>query len=140
MTKGNQQQNHVQATAVPVERAFLVGVDTDRATSEFELKDSLAELAQLADTAGALILGSIQQKLEHPTPAYYIGRGKVEELVRLKGELGFNLVIFDDELRPVQLRNLEQELGVKVIDRTALILDIFSRRAHTHEGRLQVEL
>jgi GTP-binding protein HflX len=80
------------------------------------------------------------QSRSAPTPAYYLGKGKLEELVSLQEETGYDLVIMDDELSPVQQRNLEQALGVKVIDRTALILDIFARRAHTHEGRLQVEL
>lgn len=141
MTKTVPRQDHVLNTAVPEEKAFLVGVDTgDQAAGEFSVNDSLAELGQLAGTAGAIVLGSAYQKRDHPTPAYYIGRGKVEEVARLKGELGFNLVIFDDELTPTQLRNLERDLGLKVLDRTALILDIFARRAQTHEGRLQVEL
>ena len=140
MTKGENRQDHTQATALPVERALLVGVDTGAKAGGFTIEDSLAELAQLAVTAGAQVLGSTSQKLEHPTPAYYIGRGKVEELARLKGQLDCNLVVFDDELAPSQLRNLERELAVKVIDRAALILDIFARRAQTHEGRLQVEL
>ena len=80
------------------------------------------------------------QSLAAPTSAYYLGKGKLEELALLKEELEFDLVIFDDELSPAQQRNLEKVLGVKVIDRTALILDIFAHRAHTHEGKLQVEL
>jgi GTP-binding protein HflX len=80
------------------------------------------------------------QRLTAPTPAYYLGKGKLEELASLKEQLGYDLVIFDDELSPAQQRNLERAVDAKVIDRTALILDIFARRAHTHEGRLQVEL
>ncbi len=140
MTKEDQKQAQTQATTAPAERAFLVGVETGKGAGEFKIEDSLAELAQLAHTAGAQVLGTIKQKLDHPTSAHYIGRGKMEELGRLKGELGFDVVIFDDELTPTQQRNLERELGIKVIDRTALILDIFARRAQTHEGRLQVEL
>lgn len=138
MTRTTQFQ--VQNTAVPLEKAFLVGVDTGDRGGEFSVQDSLLELGQLAATAGATVLGSTTQKLSHPTSAHYIGRGKVEEVAHLKGELGFNLVVFDDELTPTQLRNLERDLGIKVLDRTALILDIFARRAQTHEGRLQVEL
>lgn len=82
----------------------------------------------------------VTQRLNAPSHAYYVGKGKLEELVRLKGELSYDLAIFDDELSPVQQRNIENALQVKVIDRTALILDIFARRAGTREGKLQVEL
>jgi GTP-binding protein HflX len=85
-------------------------------------------------------VGSVAQRLNRPTPTYYVGRGKLDELASLKTRTEYDLVIFDDELSPAQGRNLEQFLGVKVIDRTALILDIFAARARTHEGRLQVEL
>ncbi len=104
------------------------------------MEDSLEELSLLARTAGAEVTGKVIQRLEKPNPAHLIGRGKLEEIAALKEDLGYDLVIFDDELSPAQQRNLEQALGVKVIDRTALILDIFARRAQTHEGRLQVEL
>ena len=107
----------------------------DRWTPE----DSIGELASLADTAGVEIVGQIIQRLEKPT-AVYLGSGKLKELVALKGEVGYNVVIFDDELSPRQQKNLEEALEVKVIDRTALILEIFARRAQTHEGKLQVEL
>lgn len=80
------------------------------------------------------------QRLAAPSPAHYVGKGKLQELVSLKEKVGYDLVIFDDELSPAQQRNLEQALGVRVVDRSALILDIFARRARTHEGRLQVEL
>lgn len=91
-------------------------------------------------TAGAEVVGASVQRRQRPTPAYYVGKGKLEELTELKGELGYDVAIFDDELSPTQQRNLEEALAVKIIDRTALILDIFARRAQTHEGRLQVEL
>lgn len=100
----------------------------------------MGELGQLARTAGAEVVGTMTQRLETPTAAHYIGKGKLEELVSIKEKVGFELVIFDDELSPAQQRNLERALGVKVIDRSALILDIFARHARTHEGRLQVEL
>ncbi len=104
------------------------------------MEDSLEELAQLADTAGAEVVGALVQRLTKPTPAYYLGKGKIGELAELRREVGYDVVLFDDELSPTQQRNLEQALGVKIIDRTALILDIFAKRAQTHEGRLQVEL
>ena len=100
----------------------------------------MEELTLLAVTAGAEVAGALVQRLQHPTPAYYLGKGKVEELADLKGEVGYDVVIFDDELSPTQQINLEQALEVKVIDRTALILDIFAKRAQTREGRLQVQL
>ena len=99
----------------------------------------MAELAQLATTAGAETVARLSQHLEKPTP-YYLGKGKLEELKDLKTQHHCDLVIFDDELTPNQGRNLERVLEVKVIDRTALILDIFSRHARTREGQLQVEL
>ncbi|HEY8489937.1 MAG TPA: GTPase HflX [Dehalococcoidia bacterium] len=103
-------------------------------------ESSLDELEQLALTAGAEVVGRAVQRLEQPNPATYIGKGKLAEIVALGPRLAYTLVIFDDELTPSQQRNLEQALKVKVIDRTALILDIFARRARTREGRLQVEL
>lgn len=91
-------------------------------------------------TAGAEVVGASIQRRHSPTPAYYVGKGKIEELAELKEELEYDVVIFDDELSPTQQRNLEEALEIKIIDRTALILDIFAKRAQTHEGRLQVEL
>jgi GTP-binding protein HflX len=86
------------------------------------------------------VVGTVTQNLDAPSPTYYIGRGKIEEIINLKEQTQYDTVIFDDELSPRQQRNLEQTLGVKVIDRSALILDIFARKARTHEGKLQVEL
>lgn len=94
----------------------------------------------MARTAGAEVVGSLTQRLATPNHTYYMGKGKLEELISLKEKAGYNLVVFDDELSPAQQRNLEEALEVKVIDRSALILDIFAQRAKTHEGRLQVEL
>lgn len=119
------------------ECAILVGVERQNG---WDVSDSLQELAQLVETAGAEILGSVTQKKDRPDPALFIGRGKIEELRLLRQEQGANIIIFDDELSPAQQRNLEQLLGVKIIDRTALILDIFAQRARSHEGKLQVEL
>ncbi len=123
-----------------MENALLVGVEKKGARNTWPLDDSLAELAQLARTAGAEVVGTLSQRLDRLTAAYLLGKGKLEELTSLKRELGYDLVIFDEELSPTQQRNIERVLQVKVIDRTALILDIFAKRARTHEGRLQVEL
>ena len=101
---------------------------------------SLEELALLADTAGAEVVGTTVQRLETPNPATYIGKGKVQEVASQRAPTEYSTVIFDDELSPSQQRNLEKELEVKVLDRTALILDIFAQHARTREGRLQVEL
>ncbi len=117
------------------ERAFLVGVETGN-----ERYDSLQELAELADTAGADVVGRESQRRNTPDNAFYIGRGKAEELVKVATAQNVGLFIFDDELSAVQIRNLEQLLGARVIDRTALILDIFAGRATSREGKLQVEL
>jgi GTP-binding protein HflX len=103
------------------------------------MDDSLHELAELARAAGAEVMGTIRQRLFRPT-SYYLGRGKLEEVKQLKALHKCSVVIFDDELSPTQQRNLEQTIGEKVIDRTALILDIFASRARTREGQLQVEL
>jgi len=130
----------IYRTQSPMEKALLVGVGVKGARNTWSLDDSLAELAQLARTAGAEVVGTLTQRLDRPTAAYLLGKGKLEELTSLKRELGYDLVIFDEELSPAQQRNIEQALQVKVIDRTALILDIFANRARTHEGRLQVEL
>jgi GTP-binding protein HflX len=94
----------------------------------------------LTNAAGAQVAGKIVQQLTVPSNPYYVGKGKLEELLALKDSVNYSTLILDDELSPAQQRNLEEALGVKVIDRAALILDIFARRARTHEGRLQVEL
>jgi GTP-binding protein HflX len=107
---------------------------------QWSAEDSIDELAQLAGTAGAKVVGRLIQRLPRAVKTHYLGKGKLEELVALKGSKNYSLVIFDDELTPLQQHNLEEALKVKVIDRVALILDIFSRRAHTREGQLQVEL
>lgn len=104
------------------------------------MDSSLDELALLAQTAGITVVGRDTQNLTHINPGTYIGSGKVEELKERRAELNYALIIFDDELSPAQLRNLERELGVTVLDRTALILDIFAMHARTREGALQVEL
>lgn len=126
------------STAPTVDRAYLVAADLNGAL--LPAAESIAELGELARTAGAEVVGTAIQRLEKPNAATYIGKGKVEEIVAARRDLDANVVIFDDELSPSQQRNLETSLGVKVIDRTALILDIFATRAHTREGRLQVAL
>ncbi|MBI2863292.1 MAG: GTPase HflX [Chloroflexi bacterium] len=128
------------STEQPVEKALLLAVETPQTPRLWSVEDSLDELAQLAGTAGAEVVGRSVQRLSSPNPAHYVGTGKLTELSEEKGILGFTLVVTDDELSPAQQRGLEKALRVKVLDRTALILDIFARRARTHEGRLQVEL
>jgi len=100
----------------------------------------MKELAQLARTAGADVIGRLIQRSPIPSRTHYLGKGKLDELLSLKGSANYDVVIFDDGLSPLQQRNLEEALKVKIIDRAALILDIFARRARTREGQLQVEL
>ena len=116
---------------------ILVGAEIG---SDQNVDESLKELERLVETAGGEVVGRLVQRREKPDPAYYIGKGKLEELKTLQADLLPTLVIFDDELSPAQGRNLETALEVKVLDRTALILDIFAQRARSHEGQLQVEL
>ena len=125
-------------TAPIADRAYLVAADT-RGTL-LSADESIEELAELARTAGAAVVGRTTQKLDHPVAATYIGSGKVGEVAEECKRLDSNVVVFDDELSPSQQRNLEKALGMKVIDRTALILDIFATRAQTREGGLQVAL
>jgi GTP-binding protein HflX len=126
-----------------IERGLLVGVGIKGEPALFSLSDSLDELARLAETAGVRVVGRLTQMLNAPNPATLIGRGKLEELVQFVREADIQVVIFDDELSPRQQRDIERAIdadGVKVLDRTALILDIFAQHAHTREGALQVEL
>jgi GTP-binding protein HflX len=132
-------RDRLHDVAPPAEKAFLVAVDTGD-DAGWTAQDSLTELASLADTAGADVVGGEWQNRRHVDPNWYVGRGKAEELVAAKSETGFDLLIADDELSPAQQKALEGLLRVKVIDRSRLILDIFALHAHTHEGRLQVEL
>lgn len=135
-------QDGLMATQPPAERAILVGVELSGYPSLLSLEDSLAELTLLAKTAGVIVIGKITQRMETPNPATFIGSGKLEELHGYVLETGASVVIFDEELSPRQQRDLEKVLGenIKVIDRTALILDIFARHARTREGAVQVEL
>lgn len=130
----------LKSTAEAIERAVLVGIELDKNSSGYTLDESLAELAELATTAGAEVVATVTQHRDRPDKAFFVGSGKVAEITdALTVEAG-TLVIFDDELSPSQQTNLENALGVKVIDRTALILDIFAQRARSREGKLQVEL
>ena len=121
------------------ERALLIGLEQE-GVSKWDLRDSMAELRELANSAGAEVVDTVTQKLQKPTAPYYIGKGKAE-LIRdsIPGQR-VTSVIFDDELSPAQGRNLENLLSRKVLDRTQLILDIFAQRARSREGRLQIEL
>ncbi len=126
-----------------IERGLLVGVAIKGQPAPFTLDDSLDELARLAETAGVTVAGRLTQTLERPNPATLIGKGKLEELVSVVRGEDIQVVIFDDELSPRQQREIERAIddeNVKVLDRTALILDIFAQHAHTKEGALQVEL
>ena len=111
-----------------------------RSNARHQVDEHLEELGRLADTAGALVVGTLTQQLDRPHPGTYLGSGKVEELTLRIKELGATLVIFDDELSPAQGKNLEQAVGTRVMDRAELILDIFATRARSSEARMQVEL
>jgi len=127
------------ATKPEAERAGLVGCyfgNRERAQAE----ESLLELEALAQAAGAAVAERVLQERVAPDPAYFVGKGKAEELRRQVEERALDLLVFDDELSPGQMRNLERKAGCKILDRTQLILDIFARRARTREGKLQVEL
>ena len=121
------------------ERVFLVGAEF-KSRRRPDLRDSLAELAELAATAGGEVVGDGLQKLDAPTPATFIGKGKAEEFAEFCRRNEVDTVIFDDELSPAQSRTLEEIFNCKILDRTSLILDIFAQRARTREGKLQIEL
>jgi GTP-binding protein HflX len=131
-----------RTTGISSESAILVGVQlsNDRTQNGIHASDPLDELAGLVQTAGAEIVGRITQKRPSPDPATYIGTGKVEEIKHFVEVLEADVVVFDNDLSPAQIRNLEEAFKVKVLDRTEIILDIFSGRAQTHEARLAVEL
>jgi GTP-binding protein HflX len=122
------------------ERAILVGIDRPR-TDGWALEEDLAELERLVDTAGAVVAGTLTQRMERPHPRTFVGSGKATEIEALARELSATVIVFDDELSPSQQANLEGLLAnIRVIDRTQLILDIFAAHAVSHEGKLQVEL
>lgn len=122
-----------------LERTLVVGIKHPKDPLRV-LKDSLEELELLIQTAGGMVIERVWQEVKTPHPALYIGKGKVGEIAEIVEDKGIELVAVDEELSPVQNRNLEKEWGVRVVDRTAVILDIFALRAHSKEGKLQVEL
>ena len=121
------------------DRVLVVGLMTDK-TTEQQFQDGLTELALLLDTAGGQVLHTISQKRSRPHPQTVVGTGKVEEIALKVQTLGANLVAFNQNLSPAQVRNLESSFGVRVVDRTEVILDIFAQRARSRAGKLQVEL
>lgn len=131
-----------EETTRPKERAFGVGVEVYGSENLLSLEDSLAELGLLAETAGLDLVGQTSQKIDRPNPQTFIGSGKVEEVRAFIEEFQADVLLFDDELSPRHLRELEEIMGnkVRILDRTALILDIFAQHANTREGALQVEL
>ena len=140
-----QQARTAGATVPPAARQARSAAITPRAAADedaipFDAEESLDELKELATSAGANIVGTLLQRRDRPDPATLIGSGKVEELQGIVASSGAELVIFDHDLTPSQLRNLERKLSARVLDRTQLILDIFARHARTREGQLQVEL
>ena len=125
------------------ERALLVGLNitsTSRRIDDIDINESMEELKELTKAAGAEVVGSITQNRQSRDAAYYIGKGKVEELKAYCESLDASMAIFNDELSGAHIRNIEEIVGIKVIDRTTLILDIFAQRALSKEGKLQVEL
>ena len=120
-----------------IEKVILVGVSEQDGD---DAEDSVAELAELVRTAGAVVVGTLIQKRELMHPGTYVGTGKVAEIAAMIAERGATGIVCDDELSPAQLKNLEQMLDTKVMDRTLIILDIFAARATTSEGKIQVEL
>jgi GTP-binding protein HflX len=139
ITEGKIPKATISTEKVP-ERVVLVAVEPTREKTTWPAESSIAELAALAYTAGANVVGKLTQKLRSPAKTTYLGKGKLEELLNLKDKLKYDSIIIDDELSPQQQHHLEEFLHAKVIDRIALILDIFAKRARTHEGQLQVEL
>ena len=123
-----------------MERALLVGAPRKGSADARDVEEHLDELARLVDTAGAAVAGRVVQHIAAPTPDLYIGRGKAEEIGRQVRDIGATVVVFDEELSPRQGKNLEEALGMRVMDRTEVILDIFALRARSREARMQVEL
>ena len=131
----------VEYRKLQLERVVLVGVWAGHnAQAQADADASMAELARLAETAGSIVLDAVVQRRRQPDPATYIGTGKVDAITEIVAATGADTVICDGELSPSQLRNLEERTNVKVIDRTALILDIFAQHARSKEGKAQVEL
>lgn len=135
-------KKNLTPTTPPRERAFLVGVEVHGQSHLLTLEDSLTELSLLCDTAGLEVVGELTQKMDRPNPVTFIGSGKVEELKALAEDSLAQVIVFDNELSPRHQRELEKHIGenVRILDRTAVILDIFAQHAHTSEGQLQVKL
>jgi GTP-binding protein HflX len=126
--------------APAVERAILIGAPVKGSDGSRHLAEHLAELARLTDTAGAVVVGELTQRLERPHPATYLGKGKLDQLRDRIAETSATLLIFDDELTPAQGKNIEEATGLRALDRAELILDIFATRARSSEAKIQVEL
>ncbi|MDX2228053.1 MAG: GTPase HflX [Leptolyngbyaceae cyanobacterium bins.349] len=121
------------------DRVLIVGLRTDTMTAD-QFRDELEELARLVETAGGDVLQTLKQRRAHPHPQTVVGEGKVEEIARTAQTVGANVIVFDRDLSPAQVRNLEEQTGLRVVDRTEVILDIFAQRAQSGAGKLQVEL
>lgn len=133
-------RNRLKDTEEQTEKAILAGVAFSSRRDDWQVEDSLAELRGLVETAGAEIVGEVIQNKDKPDNAYFLGKGKVEEIAMLAQNVEADLLVIDDEISPSQQRNLELSTGLRVVDRTALILDIFAQRARSSAGKLQVEL
>jgi len=131
--------SQLQPAASDRDRVLLVGLITESITEQ-QFQDRLAELARLVESAGGEVVGIIQQKRSQPHPQTVVGQGKVEEIAMLAQTVGANLIVFDRDISAAQARNLEEQIGMRVVDRTEVILDIFAQRAQSHAGKLQVEL
>ena len=141
MTAQKKKKPRKLVEAVTQENAYLVAVESRSGPNPaMPVEYSLRELARLVRTAGGTVSGRTSQRRVQPHPTLYIGRGKIDEIKALKDELKYSMIVFDDQLSPSQQLNLEEAFGVKVLDRSALILDIFAQRAQTREATLQVEL
>lgn len=135
----NMPKNDLKITETGTERVLVVGIRRSHMSWEYA-KESLEELKSLVDTADGIVVGEVFQDLKIVTSSTFVGKGKVAEIAGLVEELQVDTVVFDDELSPAQNRNLDEAVGAKVLDRTALILAIFAKRARTKEGKLQIEL
>ena len=134
-------KNKLKDTDEGIEKAIIAGIEYGGGkSSEWSLEESLAELGRLAETAGALVVASYSQKKDKPDAAFFFGKGKVDEIGMAVQDLEADMLIVDEEITPSQQHNLERMLGLKVLDRTALILDIFAQRARSQAGKLQVSL
>ncbi len=130
---------HLQTAEPDHDRVLLIGLLTDK-MSEQQFEDSMTELVRLVESARGEVVGTVQQKRAHPNPQTVVGQGKVEEITLEAQRLGANLIVFNQDISATQARNLEEQIGLRVIDRTEVILDIFAQRARSQAGKLQVEL